>query len=68
MDIREDNETVAKFFALLEQCVGHNLKILDIVKKIWASLGKLFASPGVPSWLRRPGYHYPLESFAPTFS
>jgi len=25
---------------------------LDIVEKIWAPLGKLFASPGVPSWLR----------------
>jgi len=36
----------------LEKCVGHNLKILDIVQKIWAPLGKLFAPPGVPSWLR----------------
>jgi len=35
----------------LEKCVGHNLKILDIVQKIWASPGKLFAPPGVPSWL-----------------
>jgi len=25
---------------------------LDIVQKIWAPLGKLFAPPGVPSWLR----------------
>jgi len=25
---------------------------LDIVQKIWALLGKLFAPPGVPSWLR----------------
>jgi len=33
----------------LEKCVGHSLKILDIVKKIWAPLGKLFAPPGVPS-------------------
>jgi len=24
------------FFAPLEKCVGHNLKILDIVQKIWA--------------------------------
>jgi len=25
---------------------------LDIVQKIWAPLGKLFAPPGVPNWLR----------------
>jgi len=25
---------------------------LDIVQKIWAPLGKLFAPPGVPRWLR----------------
>jgi len=25
---------------------------LDIVQKIWASLRKLFATPGAPSWLR----------------
>jgi len=25
---------------------------LDIVKKIWAPLRKLFAHPGVPSWLQ----------------
>jgi len=36
----------------LEKCVGHSFKILDIVQKIWASLGKLFAPPGVPRWLR----------------
>jgi len=36
----------------LEKCVGHNLKILDVVQKSWASLEKLFAPPGVPSWLR----------------
>ena len=29
-----------------------NLKILDIVQKIWTPLGKLFAPPGVPGWLR----------------
>jgi len=28
----------------LEKCVGHSLKLLDTVQKIWA--------PGVPSWLR----------------
>ena len=32
----------------VEKCVGHNLKILDIVKKFLAPLGKLFAPPGVP--------------------
>jgi len=26
--------------------------VLDIVRKIWAPLGKLFDPPGVPSWLR----------------
>jgi len=36
----------------LEKCVGHNLKISDIVKRFWAPLGTLFAPPGVPSWLR----------------
>ena len=41
-----------KFSPHLEKCVGHSLKILDIVQKIWAPLGKLFAPPGVPSWLR----------------
>jgi len=37
--------------------VGHNLKLLVIIKKmlagkLFASLRKLFAPPGVPSWLR----------------
>jgi len=41
-----------KIFAPPGKCVGHSLKILDIVEKIWAPLGKLFPSPGVPSWLR----------------
>ena len=27
-------------------------KLLDIVQEIWAHLRKLFAPPGVPSWLR----------------
>jgi len=39
-------------FAPLENSVGHTLKLLDIVQKIWAPLGELFAPPGVPSWLR----------------
>jgi len=34
----------------LEKCVGHSLKLLDMVQKIWAPLGKLFAPPGVPHW------------------
>jgi len=36
----------------LQKCVGRSLKILDIVQKIWAPLGKLFAPPGVQRWLR----------------
>jgi len=38
--------------APLEKCVEHSLKILDIVQKIWAPLGKLFSPPGVPRKLR----------------
>ena len=34
------------------KAVGHRWKLLDIVWKFWAPLRKLFASPGVPSWLR----------------
>jgi len=41
-----------KFLLPLEKCVGYSLKILDIFQKIWASLRKLIAPPGVPSWLR----------------
>jgi len=40
------------FTPSLEKYVGHNLKVLGIVWKIWATLRKLFAPPGVPSWLR----------------
>jgi len=40
-----------KFSPPLEKCVGHRLKLLDIVQKILAPLRKLFAPPGVPSWL-----------------
>jgi len=40
------------FSPTLEKCVGHSLKILDMVQKILALVGKLFAPPGVPSWLR----------------
>ena len=41
-----------KILTPLERCVGRSLKILDIVQKIWASLGKFFASHGVLSCLR----------------
>jgi len=46
--------TLENFSLPLEKCVGHNLIILDIVPKILAPLGKIFAPPGVPtpSWLR----------------
>jgi len=36
----------------LEKSVRHSWKLLDIVWKIWALFRKLFANPGVPSWLR----------------
>jgi len=39
-----------KFSLPLEKCVGHRLKLLDIVKKIWAPLRKVFAPPSDPSW------------------
>jgi len=41
-----------KIFPPLEKCVGHNFKLLDTVQNIWAPLRKLFAPPGVTSWLR----------------
>jgi len=41
-----------KVFTLLEKCVRHSLKMLDMVQKLSAPLGKLFAPPGVPIWLR----------------
>ena len=41
-----------KFSPPLEKCVGRSLKLLDTVQKIWAPLRKLFATSGVPSWLR----------------
>ena len=44
--------TLENFRPPLEKCVGHSLKTLDIVQKIWVPLGKVFAPPGVPSWLR----------------
>jgi len=42
-----------KFFApAQEKFVRYILKLLDIFQKILAPLRKLFAPPGVPSWLR----------------
>jgi len=42
-----------KFFSPpLKKCAGRSLKLLDVVHKMWAPLRKLFAPPGVPSWLR----------------
>jgi len=49
---RGDESPPRKFFTPLEKCVAHNLKLLDTIKKIWAPLRKLFAPPGVISWLR----------------
>ena len=50
---REGGRSVpCKPFRPLENSVGHSWKLLDIVWKIWAPLRKLFAPPGVPSWLR----------------
>jgi len=40
------------FSSPLEKSVGYSLKILGIVQKISAPLRKLFAPPGVLSWLR----------------
>jgi len=36
----------------LEKCIGHRLKLVDIVQKMWAPLRKRFAPPSDPSWLR----------------
>jgi len=49
---RGDEDPQEKSFPPLETCVGHSLKLLDIVQKIWDPVRKLFAPPGVPSWLR----------------
>ena len=40
-----------KFSPLLEKCVGHSLKLLDAVQKIWAPLRKLFVASDIPSKL-----------------
>jgi len=41
-----------KIFCPLEKCIGHILNLLDIVQTIFSPLRKLFATSGVPSWLR----------------
>jgi len=48
---RRGEAPLENFSPPLEKCVG-SLKLLDIVQNIWAPLGKLFAPPGVASWLR----------------
>jgi len=40
------------FRPLLEKCVGHSLKLLEVIKKNWTPLRNLLGPPGVPSWLR----------------
>jgi len=45
-------EGPTRFSSPPEKCVGHRLKLLDIVQKLWAPPRKLLAPPGVPSWLR----------------
>jgi len=40
-----------KIFSPLEKCVGHSLKLLDIVKK-FGPLSENSSTPGDPSWLR----------------
>jgi len=44
----------------MEKCAGYSLKLLDVVQKNWAPLRKLFAPPGVPSWLRA-WFHLTLQ-------
>jgi len=56
----------------VEKCVGYSLKSLDIVQSIWTPLRKLFAPPGVPSWLRawttvqqsQTWEHHEVETYA----
>jgi len=40
-----------KIFDPLEKCIGHRLKLLDIVQKIWAPLRTVLAPLNDPSWL-----------------
>jgi len=49
---RGGEATLETFLPPLEKGVGYSLKMLDIVQKLWAPLRKLFAPPGVSSWLR----------------
>jgi len=42
----------------LEKCIGHRLKLLNIVQKIWATLRKLSAPPQGPDMGKcRPPNH-----------
>ena len=50
--VTRGEKPLENFSLPLEKCVGHNLKILDIFQKIWASFGKLITLTGVPSRLR----------------
>jgi len=47
-------------FAPLEKCTGHNLKLLDIVQKIWAPLRKLFQ----PLMVSQAGYGHGFNIMA----
>jgi len=49
---RGDESPPRKFLTPLEKCVARNLKQLDTIQNIWALLRKVFAPPGVISWLR----------------
>jgi len=49
---RGDEAPLERFSPPLEKCAGYSLKLLDTVQKICAPVRKLFAPPGVPSWLR----------------
>jgi len=49
---RATKPPLEKFLSSQEKCVGRILKLLDIVLKTRPPLRKLFAPPGVQSWLR----------------
>jgi len=46
------NPSLQTFSPPLENSVGYSWKLLDVVWKFWAPLRTLFATSGVPSWLR----------------
>ena len=49
---RRGESPLDNFSPPMKKCVGRSLKLLDTVQKFWTPLRKLFAPPGVPSWLR----------------